>query len=115
MANKWTIFVRKYAKQHNMSYASAFNNSKARDAYKKYKDKQEAGGTKVSFRGKSYLVRTNKKVVDLSTNKETDLKYNQEGGVIIKPSNFAQGSHAKTKTKKRRAHTRNISVTGTDE
>lgn len=109
MANKWTIFVRKYAKQHNMSYASAFNSSKARDAYKKYKGQQEAGGTKVKFRGKSYLVRqTSKKVVDLSTNKETDLKYDQEGGVIEKPSNFV---NSKTKTKKRR----NNAATGTDE
>jgi hypothetical protein len=90
MANKWTIFVRKYAKKHNMSYASAFNSSKARDAYNKYKGQQEAGGTKVKFRGKSYLVRTNKKVVDLSTNKETDLKYDQEGGVIEKPSNVVR-------------------------
>ena len=104
MANKWTIFVRKYAKQHKMSYAAAFNSTKTRDAYQKYKGQQEAGGTTVKFRGKSYLVRrTSKKVVDLSTNRETDLKYNQEGGVIEKPSNVV--------SKKRR----NTSATGTDE
>jgi len=97
MANKWTIFVRKYAKQHGISYASAFNSTKAREAYKKYKGTMEKGGTKVKFRGKSYLVRTNKKVVDLSTNKETDLKYDQEGGVIEKPSNFITNKTRKNK------------------
>ena len=99
MANKWTIFVSKYAKKHNISYARAFNSAKAREEYTKHKSTMEKGGTKVKFRGKMYLVRTNKKVVDLSTNRDTDLKYNQEGGVLEEPANVVT---IKNKTRKHR-------------
>ena len=103
MANKWTIFLRKYAKKHGVSYKNAFNSSAAKKEYHKQQENVKKGGVTAKFRGKMYLVKSvksNKKggsneIVDLATGYKAELSYNSEEKRLEEPENIV-------KTRKRR-------------
>lgn len=106
MANKWTIFLRKYAKKHGLSYRSAFNSSAAKKEYHKQQENFKKGGVTAKFRGKSYLVKKSDKkggsneVVDLATGNNAELSYDPVEKKLQEPANVVKGG--KSKTRKRR-------------
>jgi hypothetical protein len=99
MANKWTIFLRKYAKKHGLSYRNAFNSSAAKKEYHKQQENMKKGGITAKFRGKTYLVKGgSNEVVDLATGNNAELSYNPAEKKLQEPANVVKAM----KTRKRR-------------
>ncbi len=117
MANKWTIFLRKYAKKHGVSYKNAFNSAAAKKEYHKQQENVKKGGVTAKFRGKMYLVKSapsvkggSNEVIDLGTGNKAELVYDPVEKRLEEPANVvkaAKGSIGKSeatsgKTRKRR-------------
>lgn len=90
MANKWTIFLRNYAKKHKLSYRDAFNSSAAKKEYHTNENNQKKGGITAKFRGKLYLVKAGGSVSDLSTGKLADLSYDANAKELVEPVNVVK-------------------------
>lgn len=118
MANKWTIFLRKYAKKHGVSYKNAFNSAAAKKEYHKQQENVKKGGVTAKFRGKMYLVKPapsvkggSDEVIDLGTGNKAELVYDPVEKQLEEPANVVQAAKGLTggkseatssKTRKRR-------------